>query len=118
MSGSIAYTHVRKQRRTKLDDHSAEFVLISYDSSTKGYRLIIKKIDKRVQDCFHSPLPRTAQRVFLSFGPLEKNLVVVMMMPENYQDLKMMEVMEYVLLTPLCLDFFFKEHPWTVSFFL
>ena len=29
---SIAYAHVTKQRRIKLDDRSAEFVLIDYDS--------------------------------------------------------------------------------------
>jgi len=37
--GSIAYAHVPKQRRAKLDDRSAEFVLIGYDSSIKGYKL-------------------------------------------------------------------------------
>ena len=37
--GSIAYAQVPKQRKTKFDDHSAEFVLISYDSRTKGYKL-------------------------------------------------------------------------------
>ena len=30
---------ITKQRRTKLDDRSAKFVLISYDSRTKGYKL-------------------------------------------------------------------------------
>ena len=39
MFGSIAYAHVPKQRRTKLDDHSAKFVLIGYNSRTKGYKL-------------------------------------------------------------------------------
>ena len=37
--GSIAYAQVPKQRRTKLDDCSAKFVLIGYDSRTKGYKL-------------------------------------------------------------------------------
>ena len=39
MFGSIAYAYVPKQRRTKLDDHSAEFVIIGYNSRTKGYKL-------------------------------------------------------------------------------
>ena len=39
MLGSITYAHVPKQRRTKLDDHSAEFFLIGYDSRTRGYKL-------------------------------------------------------------------------------
>jgi len=29
--GSIAYAHVPKQKRTKLNDRSTEFVLIGYD---------------------------------------------------------------------------------------
>jgi len=37
--GSIAYVHVPKQRITKFDDRSVEFVLIGYDSRTKGYKL-------------------------------------------------------------------------------
>ncbi|KAF8378940.1 hypothetical protein HHK36_028365 [Tetracentron sinense] len=36
--GCIAYAHVPKQRRTKLDDRS-EHVLIGYDSRTKAYKL-------------------------------------------------------------------------------
>ena len=37
--GSISYAHVPKQTRTNFDDRSAEFVLIGYDSRTKGYKL-------------------------------------------------------------------------------
>jgi len=37
--GSIAYAHIPKQRRTKLDNRSAKFVLIGYDSRTRGYKL-------------------------------------------------------------------------------
>ena len=37
--GSITYAYVPKQKRTKLDDCSAEFILICYDSTTKGYKL-------------------------------------------------------------------------------
>ena len=37
--GSITFAHVPKQRRTKLDDRNAEFVLIGYDSTTMGYKL-------------------------------------------------------------------------------
>jgi len=34
--GSITYAHVLKQRRLKLDDRSAEFVLIGYDSGPRA----------------------------------------------------------------------------------
>ena len=44
--GSIAYAHVPKQRRIKFDDRSAEFVLIGYDSRTKGYKLYDPCSDK------------------------------------------------------------------------
>jgi len=44
--GSIAYAHVPKQRRTKLDDRSAEFVLIGYNLRTKGYKLYDPCSDK------------------------------------------------------------------------
>ncbi|KAK4429806.1 Glutamate receptor 2.5 [Sesamum alatum] len=37
--GSIAYTHVPDQKRTKLDDKSARYVFIGYDQSSKGYKL-------------------------------------------------------------------------------
>ncbi|KAK4435048.1 hypothetical protein Salat_0668000 [Sesamum alatum] len=37
--GSIAYTHVPDQKRTKLDDKSASYVFIGYDQSSKGYKL-------------------------------------------------------------------------------
>ena len=37
--GSITFAHVPKQRITKFDDRSAEFVLIGYDSRTKEYKL-------------------------------------------------------------------------------
>lgn len=39
MFGSIAYTHVPDERRTKLDDKSEKYVFVSYDSSFKGYKL-------------------------------------------------------------------------------
>jgi len=44
--GSIAYTHVPKQGRTKLDNRCAEIVLIGDDSRTKGYKLYDPCSDK------------------------------------------------------------------------
>jgi len=46
MFGSITYAHVSKQRRTKLDDRSAEFVLVGYGLKTKGYKLYDPCSDK------------------------------------------------------------------------
>jgi hypothetical protein len=37
--GSIAYTHVPDQSRSKLDDKSEKFVFVGYDASSKGYKL-------------------------------------------------------------------------------
>ncbi|KAJ4724683.1 Retrovirus-related Pol polyprotein from transposon TNT 1-94 [Melia azedarach] len=37
--GSVAHVHVPDERRTKLDDKSESFILIGYDSSSKGYKL-------------------------------------------------------------------------------
>ena len=37
--GSIAYVHVPKQERSKLDDRSEKFIFIGYDENSKGYRL-------------------------------------------------------------------------------
>ena len=37
--GSIAYAHVPKQERSKLDDRSEKFIFIGYDENSKGYRL-------------------------------------------------------------------------------
>ncbi|KAL0443704.1 UNVERIFIED_CONTAM: Retrovirus-related Pol polyprotein from transposon TNT 1-94 [Sesamum latifolium] len=37
--GSIAYTHISHQKRTKLDDKSARYVFIGYDQNSKGYKL-------------------------------------------------------------------------------
>ncbi|KAL0451614.1 UNVERIFIED_CONTAM: Retrovirus-related Pol polyprotein from transposon TNT 1-94 [Sesamum latifolium] len=37
--GSIAYTHIPHQKRTKLDDKSARYVFIGYDQNSKGYKL-------------------------------------------------------------------------------
>ncbi|KAL0413028.1 UNVERIFIED_CONTAM: Autophagy-related protein 18a [Sesamum radiatum] len=37
--GSIAYTHIPHQKRTKLDDKSARYVFIGYDQNFKGYKL-------------------------------------------------------------------------------
>lgn len=37
--GSIAYTHVPDEKRTKLDDKSEKYVFVGYDSRSKGYKL-------------------------------------------------------------------------------
>lgn len=37
--GSIGYTHVPDQERSKLDDKSKRYIFIGYDSSSKGYKL-------------------------------------------------------------------------------
>ena len=37
--GSIAYTHVPQQERSKLDDRSVKHVFVGYDSNSKGYKL-------------------------------------------------------------------------------
>ena len=37
--GSIAYTHVLDEKRTKLDDKSEKYVFVGYDSRSKGYKL-------------------------------------------------------------------------------
>jgi len=37
--GNIAYTHVPKQERSKLDDQSAKYVYVGYDTQSKGYKL-------------------------------------------------------------------------------
>ena len=37
--GSIAYAHVFDQGRSKLDDMSVKHVFISYNASSKGYKL-------------------------------------------------------------------------------
>ena len=37
--GSITYTHVPKQERSKLDDRSAKYVFVGYDAQSKGYKL-------------------------------------------------------------------------------
>ena len=37
--GSIAYGHVPDQTRAKLDDKSAKYIFIGYDSRSKGYKL-------------------------------------------------------------------------------
>ena len=37
--GYIAYVHVPKQERSKLDDRSEKFIFIGYDENSKGYKL-------------------------------------------------------------------------------
>lgn len=37
--GSIAYAHLPDEKRSKLDDKSKRYVFISYDQSSKGYKL-------------------------------------------------------------------------------
>ena len=37
--GSIAYVHIPKQKRHKLDAKSSPFVFVGYDENTKGYRV-------------------------------------------------------------------------------
>jgi transposase InsO family protein len=37
--GSIGYTHIPDQERSKLDDKSKRYIFIGYDSSSKGYKL-------------------------------------------------------------------------------
>lgn len=39
MFGSIAYTHVPDERRTKLDDNIEKYVFVGYDLSSKGYKI-------------------------------------------------------------------------------
>lgn len=39
MFGSVAYAHVSKKKRTKLDNGSEELIFISYYASLKGYHL-------------------------------------------------------------------------------
>jgi hypothetical protein len=37
--GSIGYTHVPDQERSKLDDESKRYIFIGYDSSSNSYKL-------------------------------------------------------------------------------
>ena len=46
--GSIGYVHVPDETRTKLDDKSKKFILIGYDSSSKGYKLYNPNTKKTV----------------------------------------------------------------------
>ena len=59
--GSIAYTHVPDERRTKLDDKSEKYVFVGYDSSSKGYKLynpnsgkivISRDVEFEEEDCW------------------------------------------------------------------
>jgi GAG-pre-integrase domain/Integrase core domain len=45
--GSVAYTHVLDQWRTKLEDKSKRYIFIGYDEKTKGYKLL-DPISKKV----------------------------------------------------------------------
>ena len=38
--GSVAYSHVPDQRRTKFDDKSKKYIFIGYDEKTKDYRIL------------------------------------------------------------------------------
>ena len=40
--GSIAYAHVPDQGRSKVDDRSVNYVFVSYDANSKGYKLYNK----------------------------------------------------------------------------
>ena len=44
--GSIVFSHVPKDLRTKLDDKSEKFVFIGYDSRSKGYKLFNPRNNK------------------------------------------------------------------------
>jgi hypothetical protein len=46
--GSIGYTHVPDQERSKLDNKSKRYIFIGYDSSSKGYKLYNPNSDKIV----------------------------------------------------------------------
>lgn len=46
--GSIAYTHVADETRSKMDDKSNKLVFIGYDASSKGYKLYDPSTERKV----------------------------------------------------------------------
>ena len=44
--GSKAYVHIPKEKRTKWDSHAEEGVLVGYNETSKGYRILFPATSK------------------------------------------------------------------------